>query len=961
MSSFASAQVTYSTSVGVGAQTDNAVVTAGGGSVRANNLMLVTAGADIAADDEIVVRLPDGINFVGEPSYLATRAGGAAAVTGLTLQDGTAFTDPTLDDPGITLSDTNEDGGMDRALVTVSSASVAGDSLTISINVTANAGVTVGTYEASVIVSGNLAVTQDLVEVIATDIDPVGQGGTAVSVSQAENLDEDTSGAGFAITIPAGAAGRTVTLTPATGVSWGTTVNGSTVTWTVHTPLATGPFTVASGAAVGPQSATTAVTLTTDAITTVDVQVAFEIDSANSLNGAVGLRQIAIAGTAGVSGNVSLFNALANGSEATLSAAPAASDVVAGSDAPQTLPTIEVEENFFGDLGGSFTITAGTGLTFITGGSVSATGVTGTISVNAASTVITVTMIPANRSSASDTITISGITGIAGSTASGDLSVTVDSSDTFAEFGPKTDALTVANAVPVGTVAVAIAAAQVNDVGGDAYQDTSTVTLQESTYGALTRAAADAGTTSSQEAFLRVTPSSNADIDAITITDTGYAAGASPTITACVAESAGSSSLVCVVTAESTAAAAGTSTISVAIQYTTDGAAIGEEVTMTLGGNAGVEETTLTVANVVLTTSASVTGVIPDLNPGDTEASDLATFTIDENFDGAVTLAEFRLIAPSGVAFQDAGGIAAQSAGIATATITATFAPNDTLVMTAALTESISVTAKAVIAGGASGKLSFDIVDGNIDGLRPTGANGEAVILAHAGSLAALDAGDDAAVSIGFTIANTVTGGLAGYTVASDTTGVATAAIDGDTVTVTGVTAGGATITVTDDLNATSTYDVTVAAGAAQPAATKDAVTVSGAETAATFAGGATKDGGTTFGTEFTTADDVTLVGTINVDPADVGLAGEVYVAILSVVDTDDALSYLDEDGNLAEWNGSIAGLGAHIVATSLDATYNITIYSGNVAAGTHRVSLGYLADGELVYTAKAMTITVTE
>ena len=57
------------------------------------------------------------------------------------------------------------------------------------------------------------------------------------------------------------------------------------------------------------------------------------------------------------------------------------------------------------------------------------------------------------------------------------------------------------------------------------------------------------------------------------------------------------------------------------------------------------------------------------------------------------------------------------------------------------------------------------------------------------------------------------------------------------------------------------------------------------------------------------------------------------------------------------------AGLpGAHIVAEPLAASYDVTIYSGTFAAGTYRIALAYTnANGDLVYTGKAIVVTVTE
>jgi hypothetical protein len=174
-------------------------------------------------------------------------------------------------------------------------------------------------------------------------------------------------------------------------------------------------------------------------------------------------------------------------------------------------------------------------------------------------------------------------------------------------------------------------------------------------------------------------------------------------------------------------------------------------------------------------------------------------------------------------------------------------------------------------------------------------------------------------------------------------------------VKVAGKAAGVSTITVTDGLGGSDTYVVTVSAGAAQTSAAK----VVGSSSAS-FAGGASSDGGATFTDTFAAGDDVTIVGTINVEAAHQGLDGAIHVAVLSVTAEGSTLAYLDEDGNFAEWNPAAGLPGAYIVAEPLGSTYNVTVFSGELAAGTHRVALAYTTEnGDLVYAPKAIVITV--
>jgi hypothetical protein len=111
----ASAAVTYTNSVNdatVNTQSSDAEVVPGG-TVRANDIIMVFgAVGDADADDEIVIRLPDGLNFSKAPTFSLVQA---TATTGALLKD--AVGDPALETAATSLSDTNGDGLNDRASV----------------------------------------------------------------------------------------------------------------------------------------------------------------------------------------------------------------------------------------------------------------------------------------------------------------------------------------------------------------------------------------------------------------------------------------------------------------------------------------------------------------------------------------------------------------------------------------------------------------------------------------------------------------------------------------------------------------------------------------------------------------------------------------------------------------------------------------------------------------------------
>lgn len=983
VSTIASATLDYdnskTNSLGLGyLQSGNAKVTPGGNSVRANDLIIkVNAHTDIPKDAEIIIRLPEGLNFDGAPSYLVSPG---TPTVGLTLKDASEFGDPTLDAPKVTLADANGDGGMDRAVVTAAAAGANADTLTITINLTASASATAGAKKASIIVNGGLAVTQDIVEVVSGFTEPVfsASGTKLTSIDQSAQT-ATVSAAKFTVTVPKGTTGTSkVTMTPQSKLTFSSD-GGTTITYAINTPVKMFPFTVATSTGTfalgaGTPSLSFTVTGTSSYTLSDDIQVEFTVDEvATQSGGSTGTRGLAISGA--VTGTAALVDVKQNGSTAKLTSGTTNKvvDLVAGSSVEQTLPKIDITENFDGDAiaaggTGTITLTPGTGLKFGSTSTISVAGtgwslIAPTATINSTTGKLTLTL--ANATGGSLTVTISNLKATATKDATGDLSVTVGSpSDPDKSTAPK-NSLVVAKAKALGTVEVA-GPKTLTTTGPGAAAVTSTITFKESTYGALSQN----NKTQVQDAFFRITPNA-ATIKALTITYSGYPGTTnSPTIgvtEACAAETnVTTGAWICKVEAESKQITPTTSTISIAINYQAKStAALGSKITMTVDGNSNVSGSA-DVANVSIATSATK-GAVPDIKPGATEAKNFAKVTITEKFSGAVTLGnEFRLIAPQGVAFQDASATATASPGIVTATITATFNPNDTLVMTTAATSTIVFTPKGILASTATGFQSFTLVDGNIDGARKAGITGESIMLAYGdGTLGTLDAGANAAVNVGFTVQNTVKNGLNTtdypYTVKTSNASVASPTITASVVTVTGKTAGNATITVTDGLGATDTYVVTVSQGATQPAAEKAAKASDGTTTTATFTGGASSDGGTTFATEFTTSDSVTLVGTVNVAVADQGKDGAIYVAISNKTSSGTSIYYLDESGSPQPWDLSVANLGEHIVAKPLASTYNVQIHSGTLAAGEYRVALAYSAGGKLVYTAKAMVITVTE
>jgi len=979
LSSGFAAATTYDNSVTYSAQTKDALVNPGG-TARANSIVIISDGSDMASGSKIVVRLPDGLNFASDPKFSVTQD---TANEGLTLVDDTSFEDPTLGsddngDPnvGISLGDYNGDGGNDRAEITVSGAAEADDVLVAHINVVADADAEVGSYNASVIVAGNLANTVKLVDVIATPLTSIVESGEdLITLDQSAADEQDTTDYAFHVIIPAGAEnGDTVTLTPEGKVLWDDGTSTLTIT-DIYTPVDVAPLTgtIVTGTAVDGTTGTVTLTLqgAPDGGWNNEVNLVLELNSAGIGEGsAVGDYGITVAGTAGVSGTVDFFSVSENGSSAALLTGAELTEIVVGSSAAQTLPAIVITENFDGDaLDGTptVTITAGDGLSFVANQTATITVGDATLLAGGTSTSSVIVLNLADDAGATKTITLSGIKAIVESDATGNQSVTVGGAAIDSATGPAGDVIEVSTAVAVGHVTVT-GPTSLGKVGPDTAANTASVSLSESTYGSLTRANYSSTTTATgtttTEAYFSVV-ATGADVTAVSVVSLYEEIGSAPVIDnggVCEVEEAGSDTYVCVLTAESTALTGGaaSNTITVDVTYTTTGA-VGDTVSLTMDGNAGVAGS-VDVATISESTTMTQ-GEIPILSEGLTSAQELGTFTITENFDGGLGAGTFRLLAPAGVVFDSASAGLIFNGATPTA-IVSTFGVDDTLEISTAATPSLTVSGLEVsVSGSVSGYLEFQIIDGTSGTTTDkTGlTNVSAIWLGYADqSLTALDAGSAIAINAGFHAENTISGGLVGegYEVSSGDEDVATAMVEGDTLVVSGVAAGATTVTVTDELGAEVAVAVTVSAGAAQPTAAK----VVGADDAA-FSAGATSDDGDTYAETFTAGDMVDVLASIDVDPAHQGLAGAIHVGVLVKLDDGtNSLNYLDENGDLQPWDP--AGLpGALLESDALEASYSLNVWSGEVAAGTYRFAVAYTAiDGDdlvLVYAPKAVIFTV--
>ena len=245
-------------------------------------------------------------------------------------------------------------------------------------------------------------------------------------------------------------------------------------------------------------------------------------------------------------------------------------------------------------------------------------------------------------------------------------------------------------------------------------------------------------------------------------------------------------------------------------------AAIGGTVSFSIEGTAGVSAN-IEAAEVTINTVSSAMDSIPAVTAS-TNAVSVARLKIEEQYASALSSSgDFRLRAPRGIRFVDGDDV-----------IT-TFETNDTWQTSLSGTPGVdtrTVTPQEVIVSPSAspGRIAFSILDG--DGSADpdlSGVTEEDVYLLYVGEVDDLDAGADITIAEGFSISQSVSGGLLDeeegdeYSVTSSDDEVASAAVSGNTLTVTGVAIGAVTITVSDELGNTDSIAVDVAAAGAAP------------------------------------------------------------------------------------------------------------------------------------------------
>lgn len=140
-------------------------------------------------------------------------------------------------------------------------------------------------------------------------------------------------------------------------------------------------------------------------------------------------------------------------------------------------------------------------------------------------------------------------------------------------------------------------------------------------------------------------------------------------------------------------------------------------------------------------------------------------------------------------------------------------------------------------------------------------------------------------------------------------------------------------------------------------------LSLTGTSTDAAISAGAYADNGApTYSNSFTNGDFITIIAEVEPDSADVGTNGELIVVLLSLHGSEAQWSFLNTNGNFESWDLKLSTLGHAQVKEPLEEINTITIFEGELQAGTHRMAVGYQAEGgPLIYTAKAINIIVSD
>ncbi len=137
------------------------------------------------------------------------------------------------------------------------------------------------------------------------------------------------------------------------------------------------------------------------------------------------------------------------------------------------------------------------------------------------------------------------------------------------------------------------------------------------------------------------------------------------------------------------------------------------------------------------------------------------------------------------------------------------------------------------------------------------------------------------------------------------------------------------------------------------------------AASSSTFGVGITKDNGATYVSSASVSETVQIRSQVKPEAANVGQVGDIFLVDRVINDSGGHISFhmQDQSGAWPPWNGTVSLLVPRVDNRTLDATMDITLFSGTLGtSGNHRIFIGYMSNSDniLRYHTSGLPLTIT-
>lgn len=136
-----------------------------------------------------------------------------------------------------------------------------------------------------------------------------------------------------------------------------------------------------------------------------------------------------------------------------------------------------------------------------------------------------------------------------------------------------------------------------------------------------------------------------------------------------------------------------------------------------------------------------------------------------------------------------------------------------------------------------------------------------------------------------------------------------------------------------------------------------------GQPSTAVIKAGATSNGGASYGSSFSTSEQIVVNGELTYEAGDVGKAASVFV-VIKFTSTSGTAQWLMEngDGDFFAWDQNVESLVSMYSSNSIGTSIAGKLFGGTLEAGRYEVFIGYTAQGgALIYSETPMSFVVTQ